>query len=112
MATLYGFATELATGVLPVAFGAATAWAPLQGALRDAERRQRQLTEIRQRIVAHRDGPPLVFITHGIEEAVREAQVLGDRNRHVPCHSIQEVEGRHGNHLEDHNHLLVGRSHL
>lgn len=48
-----------------LAFGAATAWAPLQGALRDAERRQRQLTEIRQRIVAHRDGPPLVLITHG-----------------------------------------------
>jgi broad specificity phosphatase PhoE len=48
-----------------LAFGTATAWEPLQGALRDTERRQRQLTEIRRRIVAHHDGPPLVLITHG-----------------------------------------------
>src|SRR5687768_16228609 len=33
-----------------LAFGAATAWEPLQGALADTERRQRQLTEIRRRI--------------------------------------------------------------
>jgi len=37
----------------------------LQGALRDAARRQRQVAEIRQRIAAHREGPPLVLITHG-----------------------------------------------
>lgn len=40
-------------------------WAPLQGALNDAERRQRQLGEIRKTIAAHRDGRPLVLVTHG-----------------------------------------------
>lgn len=40
-------------------------WEPLQGALNDAARRQRQLVEIRQAIAAHRDGPPLVLVTHG-----------------------------------------------
>jgi len=48
-----------------LAFGSAEAWAPLQGALNAPERRDRQLAEIRQRIVAHRDGPPLVLVTHG-----------------------------------------------
>jgi hypothetical protein len=37
----------------------------LQGALRDAERRQRQLSEIRKAIAEHREGPPLVLVTHG-----------------------------------------------
>ena len=48
-----------------LAFGLAQAWEPLQGALRDTERRQRQLVEIRSAIAAHRDGPPLVLVTHG-----------------------------------------------
>jgi broad specificity phosphatase PhoE len=48
-----------------LAFGQAQSWEPLQGALRDYERRQRQLVEIRQAIAAHRDGPPLVLVTHG-----------------------------------------------
>ena len=48
-----------------LAFGSATAWAPLQGARNASERRQRQLTAIRLRIVGHHDGPPLVLITHG-----------------------------------------------
>jgi broad specificity phosphatase PhoE len=48
-----------------LAFGRAQAWEPLQGALDDAERRQRQLAEIRRAIAAHRDGPVLVLITHG-----------------------------------------------
>jgi broad specificity phosphatase PhoE len=48
-----------------LAFGQAKAWEPLQGALNDAERRQRQLTEIRQAIAAHHRGPPLVLVTHG-----------------------------------------------
>jgi broad specificity phosphatase PhoE len=48
-----------------LAFGNATAWDVLQGALRDADLRQRQLAEIRKRVDAHRDGPPLVLVTHG-----------------------------------------------
>jgi broad specificity phosphatase PhoE len=48
-----------------LAFGRAQAWEPLQGALDDTERRQRQLAEIRRAIAAHRDGPVLVLITHG-----------------------------------------------
>jgi broad specificity phosphatase PhoE len=48
-----------------LAFGQAQAWVPLQGALDDAERRQRQLAEIRKAIAAHQSGPPLVLITHG-----------------------------------------------
>jgi len=48
-----------------LAFGRVESWDVLQGALRDAERRQRQLTEIKQRIAAHQSGLPLVLVTHG-----------------------------------------------
>ena len=48
-----------------LAFGRVEAWHPLQGALNDAERRQRQIAEIKQRIAEHRSGPPLVLVTHG-----------------------------------------------
>ena len=48
-----------------LAFGKVQSWDPLQGALNASERRQRQLVEIKQRMAAHRDGPPLVLITHG-----------------------------------------------
>jgi len=48
-----------------LAFGQAQSWEPLQGALRDAERRQQQLVEMRKAIAAHRSGPPLVLVTHG-----------------------------------------------
>ena len=48
-----------------LAFGRAEVMEPLQGALRDTERRHRQLVEIRARMAAHRDGPPLVLVTHG-----------------------------------------------
>jgi broad specificity phosphatase PhoE len=48
-----------------LAFGEAQSWEPLQGALNDAERRRRQAAEIKQRIAAHRSGPPLVLVTHG-----------------------------------------------
>jgi broad specificity phosphatase PhoE len=48
-----------------LAFGRAEAWEPLQGALNDAARRERQVAEIRERIAAHRSGPPLVLVTHG-----------------------------------------------
>lgn len=48
-----------------LAFGRAEAWEPLQGALRDAARRGRQVAEIKERIAAHRSGPPLVLVTHG-----------------------------------------------
>ena len=48
-----------------LAFGRVEAWMPLQGALDDAELRRRQVVEIRQRMAAHRSGPPLVLVTHG-----------------------------------------------
>lgn len=48
-----------------LAFGKAQPWDVLQGALRDEERRQRQLVEIRKAIAEHRAGPPLVLVTHG-----------------------------------------------
>ncbi len=48
-----------------LAFGRAEAWNVLQGALRDTALRQRLVAEIRKAIAAHRDGPPLVLVTHG-----------------------------------------------
>lgn len=48
-----------------LAFGRAEVWEPLQGALNDPPRRARQLAAIRQRLAAHRDGLPLVLVTHG-----------------------------------------------
>lgn len=48
-----------------LAFGTVQPWEPLQGALSDAERRQRQLAEIRHRVATHASGPPLVLVTHG-----------------------------------------------
>ena len=48
-----------------LAFGKAEAWGVLQGALRDAELRRRLLVPVRQAIASHRDGPPLVLVTHG-----------------------------------------------
>jgi phosphohistidine phosphatase SixA len=48
-----------------LAFGRTESWEVLQGALRDEDRRQRQLTEIRARIAAHQSGAPLVLVTHG-----------------------------------------------
>jgi phosphohistidine phosphatase SixA len=48
-----------------LAFGGARSWEPLEGALRDAERRRRQLVQIRQRIADHTGPEPLVLITHG-----------------------------------------------
>jgi phosphohistidine phosphatase SixA len=48
-----------------LAFGRVQPWEPLQGALRDEARRRRQVAEIKKAIAAHRDGPPLVLVTHG-----------------------------------------------
>jgi broad specificity phosphatase PhoE len=48
-----------------LAFGKVEAWDVLQGSLSNAERRQAQLVEMRRRIAAYRDGPPLVLVTHG-----------------------------------------------
>ena len=48
-----------------LAFGQAQSWSRLQGALRDAELRQRLVAEVQKVIAAHRDGPPLVLVTHG-----------------------------------------------
>ncbi len=48
-----------------LAFGKVEAWDVLQGSLNDAERRQAQLVEMRQRIAAHRGNLPLVLVTHG-----------------------------------------------
>ena len=48
-----------------LAFGRAEAWAPLEGALKDAELRRRRVAEVQQRIDAYRDMPALVLVTHG-----------------------------------------------
>jgi broad specificity phosphatase PhoE len=48
-----------------LAFGQAQPWLPLQGALSDAELRRRLVAEVKQVIAAHRDGAPLVLVTHG-----------------------------------------------
>ena len=48
-----------------LAFGQAEAWGALQGALNNEERRLRQLDEIKAKIAAQREGPPLVLVTHG-----------------------------------------------
>jgi broad specificity phosphatase PhoE len=48
-----------------LAFGRAEAWLPLQGSLSDPALRQRLAAEIKTAIAAHRDGPPLVLVTHG-----------------------------------------------
>lgn len=46
-------------------FGRVEAWAPLQGALKDDRLRRRLVAEINKVIADHRDGPPLVLVTHG-----------------------------------------------
>jgi broad specificity phosphatase PhoE len=48
-----------------LAFGRAEAWLPLQGSLSDPPLRARLVTEIKSAIAAHRDGSPLVLVTHG-----------------------------------------------
>jgi len=48
-----------------LAFGQAQSWEALQGALNDAERRERQLGEIKKAIAAYRGERPLVLVTHG-----------------------------------------------
>jgi broad specificity phosphatase PhoE len=48
-----------------LAFGTVVPWDVLQGALRDPELRRRLLIPVRQTIASHRDGPPLVLVTHG-----------------------------------------------
>jgi broad specificity phosphatase PhoE len=48
-----------------LAFGKAEPWMVLQGALNNEDLRRRQLAEIRKAIDAHRDGLPLVLVTHG-----------------------------------------------
>ena len=48
-----------------LAFGRVEAWMVLQGALNDSELRRRLVAQTRARIAAHREGPPLVLVTHG-----------------------------------------------
>ena len=48
-----------------LAFGRVEPWDVLQGALRDAALRARRLAPVNDVIKAHRDGPPLVLVTHG-----------------------------------------------
>ena len=48
-----------------LAFGRAEAWLPLQGSLSDPPLRARLVGEINAAIAAHRDGAPLVLVTHG-----------------------------------------------
>ena len=46
-------------------FGTVEPWDVLQGSLRDPELRKRLLIPVKQAIDDHRDGPPLVLVTHG-----------------------------------------------
>ncbi len=48
-----------------LAFGKAEPWDVLQGSLRDSELRRRLMAPVRDTIAAHRDGLPLVLVTHG-----------------------------------------------
>ena len=48
-----------------LAFGQAKAWPPLQGALNDSDLRRCLVAEIKDAIAVHRDGAPLVLVTHG-----------------------------------------------
>jgi broad specificity phosphatase PhoE len=48
-----------------LAFGRVEAWMVLQGALNAVDLRRRLIGETRARIAAHREGPPLVLVTHG-----------------------------------------------
>ena len=48
-----------------LAFGKVEPWDVLQGALRDTELRRRLLIPVKQAIADHRDGAPLVLVTHG-----------------------------------------------
>lgn len=60
-----------------LAFGRVESWNVLQGALRDQERRERQLAEMKKTIAAHRSGPPLVLVAHG--SVVSDLTGLGAR---------------------------------
>jgi broad specificity phosphatase PhoE len=75
-----------------LAFGQAQPWGVLQGALNDAERRQRQLDEIRRRIAGHHSGRPLVLITHG--SVVTDLTGLSIRMGELVV-LRREAEGRH-----------------
>lgn len=48
-----------------LAFGRAESWDVLQGALNDPDLRRRRLAETKKAVDAHRDGAPLVLVTHG-----------------------------------------------
>jgi phosphohistidine phosphatase SixA len=48
-----------------LAFGRVEAWNVLQGSLRDEVLRRDMVAQIKDAISAHRDGPPLVLVTHG-----------------------------------------------
>jgi len=48
-----------------LAFGRVEAWNVLQGSLNDENLRRRLVAQINDVIAAHRDGPPLVLVTHG-----------------------------------------------
>jgi broad specificity phosphatase PhoE len=48
-----------------LAFGRVEAWSVLQGSLNDADLRRRLVAQIKDVIATHRDGPPLVLVTHG-----------------------------------------------
>jgi broad specificity phosphatase PhoE len=78
-----------------LAFGRGESWEPLQGALRDAARRQRQVAAIRARLATHRGARPLVLVTHGsvvtdltgLSVRMGELVVLrrGPDGQHVPA---------------------------
>jgi len=48
-----------------LAFGRVESWGPLQGALDDTQLRRQRVDQIKKVMNEHRDGPPLVLVTHG-----------------------------------------------
>jgi broad specificity phosphatase PhoE len=48
-----------------LAFGKVESWDVLQGSLRDTDLHARLVGQMRSRMAAHQDGPPLVLVTHG-----------------------------------------------
>jgi broad specificity phosphatase PhoE len=75
-----------------LAFGRVEAWNVLQGSLRDEDLRRRLVAQIKDVIAAHRDGLPLVLVTHG--SVVSELTGLNVRMGALVV-LRRETDGRH-----------------
>jgi broad specificity phosphatase PhoE len=82
-----------------LAFGRAEVWEPLQGSLNDPARRAQQLAAIRARVASHRDGRPLVLVTHG--SVVSDLTGVDIRMGELVVMQVSES-----------NHVAVGRLYL